>query len=110
MKYTQARAIVEAAIERLDELSKKTYGSYINKAAKDIKIRSVDGGFNASSIDSDGNFTTMQDDDDEKENRKVNRRIKGIGRAVKGLSEAAQSIKTDASHYERRSGPGGFRW
>jgi hypothetical protein len=23
---------------------------------------------------------------------------------------AAQSIKTDASHYERRTGPGGFRW
>ena len=23
---------------------------------------------------------------------------------------AAQSIKTDASHYARRSGPGGFRW
>jgi len=36
MRYTDAREILSEAFEQLDELSPKTYASYINKAAADI--------------------------------------------------------------------------
>lgn len=108
MRYDIAREILSEAIEQLDELNKATYRSYINKAAKDIKRRSVHGGFDASSIYHDGRFTTGDGDDDEKENRKVDRRIKGIGRAVKALGGNAKNAKRVAKNIKRRSVHGGF--
>ena len=69
MKYGKARAIVESAIEQLDELSKGTYGSYIKKATRDIHDRAYD----ATPIAGDP------------QHDKIRKRIKGIDRAVKAL-------------------------
>ena len=100
--------LIDAA-EQLDELSNKTYKSYIRKSTKDIKHRSFKGGLDASSVDPSGDFTVgSPDEDDERENRKVNRRIKGIGAASKALGRNAKNAMKAAKDIKRKSIYRGF--
>lgn len=69
MKYDIARAILSEAIEQIDELSKGTYGSYIKRAAANIDYEKTD----------------TNPENEESVEKKVRRRLKGIGRAVKAL-------------------------
>ena len=63
--------------EQLDELSKKTMGSYVKKAAKDIEKRSYD----QAELEAD-TWQSVPDKDD-----RIDKRHKGIGRAVGKLTK-----------------------
>ena len=64
-------------LEHLDEISKKTMGSYVKKAAKDIEKRSYD----QAEIEAD-TWQSVPDKDD-----RIDKRQKGIGRAVGKLTK-----------------------
>jgi ribosomal protein S16 len=65
--------------ETIDELSKKTLGSYVKKASKDVADKSYAGGW-AGGYEQDPSSG-------DKENRKANKRIGGIGTATDKLTK-----------------------
>ena len=66
--------------EYLEEISKKTLGSYVKKAAQDAADRSFDHGESEKR-------QYEPDADDEKEEKKLANRQKGIKRAVNRLTK-----------------------
>ena len=64
----------------LSELSKKTMGSYVKKAAKDVADRSFDHGESEERQYEPSKAT-------DKEEKKISNRVKGIGTAAKKMSE-----------------------
>lgn len=76
---------VEHDGEQLDELSKATYGSYIEKAAKDMQDRAYDA-------------TPIKGDE---QHAKIAKRVKGIGRAVKALSKEESLFHKDSDRLLR---------
>tara|TARA_R100000005_G_C4971873_1_gene184544 strand:- start:153 stop:1211 length:1059 start_codon:yes stop_codon:yes gene_type:complete len=79
-EWMMANVIDEEAIEIITEISKKTLGSYIKKAASDAADRSFDHGESEKR-------QYEPDDDDEKESNKLANRQKGIKRAVNRLTK-----------------------
>jgi hypothetical protein len=80
---------VNEEVEELDELSKKTLGSYIKKASSSSDDRSNSNlasraAYKAHTVGMDG---PDDDDDGEKDDRKSFMRSKGIGRAVDRLTK-----------------------
>ena len=64
----------------LSELSKKTMGSYVKKAAKDVSDRSFDHGESEKR-------QYEPDKETDREEKKIANRVKGIGTAAKKMSE-----------------------
>ena len=73
----QAYLSISNGGEQLDELSKKTMGSYVKKAAKDVEKRSYD----QAELEADTWLSVPEKDP------KIDKRQKGIGRAVGKLTK-----------------------
>ena len=74
------KAMKKEEVEQIDELSKKTMGSYIAKGAKDLADRRFDQG------DSEKRKYDP-DEKDEKEDKKLDKREQGIARAAKKITK-----------------------
>jgi hypothetical protein len=84
---TAVKKLTKEESEQIDELSKKTLGSYVNKAAERIGTKGVSAGLRiAADEKSSGNFKDM------------GKRQKGISRAVKKLTK--EDIDTAKSMHE----------
>ena len=79
----------------LSELSKKTMGSYVKKAAKDVADRSFDHGESEERQYEPSKAT-------DKEEKKISNRVKGIGTAAKKMSEgmSAPRMQKGAMAYD----------
>jgi len=79
----------------LSELSKKTMGSYVKKAAKDVADRSFDHGESEKR-------QYEPDKETDREEKKIAKRVKGIGTAAKKMSEgmAAPRMQKGAMAYD----------
>ena len=72
-------------VDQIDELSKKTLGSYVKKAASNIGRRSADAETHDASMGAPG----TSESELAKERNKIKQRYKGIGQAVKRLTKEA---------------------
>ena len=78
----------------LSELSKKTMGSYVKKAAKDVADRSFDHGESEKR-------QYEPDKETDREEKKIAKRVKGIGTAAKKMSEGtAPRMQKGAMAYD----------
>jgi len=78
----------------LSELSKKTMGSYVKKAAKDVADRSFDHGESEKR-------QYEPDEETDREEKKIAKRVKGIGTAAKKMSEGtAPRMQKGAMAYD----------
>ena len=78
----------------LSELSKKTMGSYVKKAAKDVSDRSFDHGESEKR-------QYEPDKETDREEKKIAKRVKGIGTAAKKMSEGtAPRMQKGAMAYD----------
>ncbi len=86
--------------EQLDELSKKTLGSYINKAAESKKVSAVsklhfdDAAYKAKKSGHKGD-EEFYSSEKNKANSKVNNRTKGISRAVSRLTKESEDLEEE---------------
>ena len=89
------KAMKKEEVEQIDELSKKTMGSYIAKGAKDLADRRFDQG------DSEKRKYDP-DEADDKEDKKLDKREQGIARAAKKMSEgmSAPRMQKGAMAYD----------
>lgn len=78
--------MVSEEYEQLDELSKKTLGSYIKKAKVDSDKSAFANGYD---------YKAGDEDSAEKHNAKSTKRTKGINKAVKKLTEESFSMQED---------------
>jgi hypothetical protein len=78
-----SRAEVKEEIEQIDELSKKTLGSYVRKAASDIAWRSADAEAHDAMMGAPGTSRSKL----AKERKKIGQRKRGIGQAVSRLTK-----------------------
>ena len=78
--------------ETITELSKKTMGSYVAKAAADAADKASEGGWKHAKSQDDGL------DDGEKEDKKAFKRLQGIKKAAKKLSEDGADKAGDYIH------------
>ena len=81
------KAMKKEEVEQIDELSKKTMGSYIAKGAKDLADRRFDQG------DSEKRKYDP-DKADDKEDKKLDKREEGIARAAKKLSKEEFNVRS----------------
>ena len=79
-KTKAKRKKMKEEVEQIDELKKKTMGSYIAKASKDLADRRFDQG------DSEKR-KYEPDEEDEKEDKKLDKREEGIARAAKKMAK-----------------------
>ena len=79
-KTKAKRKKMKEEVEQIDELKKKTMGSYIAKASKDLADRRFDQG------DSEKR-KYEPDEEDEKEDKKLDKREEGIARAAKKITK-----------------------
>ena len=79
--------------EELTELSKKTLGSYVRKASKDVADRSFDHGASEKR-------QYEPDADDDKEEKKISNRVKGIGTAAKKMEETEYNAEEEIAEEE----------
>ena len=100
------KAMKKEEVEQIDELSKKTMGSYIAKGAKDLADRRFDQG------DSEKRKYDP-DEADDKEDKKLDKREQGIARAAKKLSKEGYQRDPEGgeekARQRRRSQKGGDR-
>ena len=78
-----SRAEVKEEAEQIDELSKKTLGSYVRKAASDIAWRSADAEAHDAMMGAPGTSRSKL----AKERKKIGQRKRGIGQAVSRLTK-----------------------
>ena len=78
-----SRAEVKEEIEQIDELSKKTLGSYVRKTASDIAWRSADAEAHDAMMGAPGTSRSKL----AKERKKIGQRKRGIGQAVSRLTK-----------------------
>ena len=87
------KAMKKEEVEQIDELSKKTMGSYIAKGAKDLADRRFDQG------DSEKRKYDP-DESDEKEDKKLDKREQGIARAAKKITKEHHQKDADGKVIE----------
>ena len=81
------KAMKKEEVEQIDELSKKTMGSYIAKGAKDLADRRFDQG--------DSEKRKYEPDEaDDKEDKKLDKREEGIARAAKKLAKEEFNVRS----------------
>jgi hypothetical protein len=86
----QAYLSMTNGVEQLDELSKKTMGSYVKKAAKDVEKRSYSQG-STDAEDAEIGYPGQTPKD-----KKIDKRQKGIGRAVGRLTRKEEVTFSEA--------------
>ena len=85
-KTKAKRKKMKEEVEQIDELKKKTMGSYIAKASKDLADRRFDQG--------DSEKRKYEPDEaDEKEDKKLDKREEGIARAAKKITKEGRYRK-----------------
>ena len=96
--FLRAKKMNEEA-EELDELSKKTLGSYVKKAAKDIKTRAQD---------AFGEYEYGTSAAGQKQDNKADQRIKGVVKATNKLTkeevELDEAVEVSHDRYMRSHG------
>ena len=94
-KTKAKRKKMKEEVEQIDELKKKTMGSYIAKASKDLADRRFDQG--------DSEKRKYEPDEaDEKEDKKLDKREQGIARAAKKLSKEGYQRNPEKGEEEER--------